>query len=131
MTPTHTNRVDVPSRIPHMSYDEKFCITTVTSLITRNWEPCSEAEKTVYTSAGTDHSPYYLGLYPDFDEAADDGEHVADDEQNIPAVDELHSVSPAHTAAQFVFEKLHILLIMEMEDDQEDEKLCYVLFEFT
>lgn len=28
MTPTHTSRVEVPSRIPHMSYDDKFCTTT-------------------------------------------------------------------------------------------------------
>lgn len=61
---------------------------------------------------------YYLRLDPNFDEAADDGEHVADDEQNIPAIDELHSVSPAHTAAKFVFEKLHVLLVRDMEDDQ-------------
>lgn len=53
----------------------------------------------------------YLGLDPNLDEATEDGEGVADDEQNIPAVNELHSVSPAHTAAKFVFEKLHILLV--------------------
>lgn len=54
---------------------------------------------------------YYLRLNPNFDEAADDGEHVADDEQDIPAVDELHPVAPAHGAAKLVFEKLHILLL--------------------
>lgn len=64
----------------------------------------------------------YLGLYPNFDEAADDGERVTDDEQNIPAVDELHPVSPAHAAAQFVFEKLHVLLGKEMGDDQRGFK---------
>lgn len=67
---------------------------------------------------------HYLGLDPNLDEAADDGEHVADDEQNIPAVDELHSVSPAHTAPEFVFEKLHVLLVREVEEDQLHEKLC-------
>lgn len=58
---------------------------------------------------------YYLWLNPNFNEAADDGEHVANDEQNIPAIDELHSVSPGYTAAKFVFEKLHILLFGEEE----------------
>lgn len=58
----------------------------------------------------------YLGLNPNLDEATDDGEGVADDEQNIPAVDELHSVSPAHTAAKLVVEKLHVLLVREEED---------------
>lgn len=53
----------------------------------------------------------YLGLDPNLDEATEDGEGVADDEQNIPAVNELQSISPAHTAAKLVFEKLHILLV--------------------
>lgn len=52
----------------------------------------------------------YLGLDADFDEAADDGEGVADNKQNVPAVDELYSVSPAHAAAKSVFEELHVLL---------------------
>lgn len=104
MTPTHTSRVEVPSRIPHMSYDDKFCITTVTSLFTLQ-------ERTRQPETITLCASRYLGLDPNFDEAAYNGEHVADDEQEIPAVDELHPVSPAHTAAKFVFEKLHVLLI--------------------
>lgn len=36
MTPTHTSSVEVPSRMPHTSYDDKFCITKVTALITGN-----------------------------------------------------------------------------------------------
>ncbi len=60
---------------------------------------------------------YYLGLDPNFDEAADDGEQVADNEQDVPAVDELHSVSPAHTASQLVFEKLNVLLVREEEGE--------------
>lgn len=79
----------------------------------------------------------YLGLDPNFDEAAYNGEHVADDEQDIPAVDELHPVSPAHTAAKFVFEKLHVLLIKRRKTINEMvvysgiRWLCYVLFEFA
>lgn len=34
----------------------------------------------------------YLRFNSNFDEAADDREHVADDEQDIPAVYKLHSV---------------------------------------
>lgn len=34
MTPTHTSRVDVPSKIPQTSYDDRFCITRKTSLLT-------------------------------------------------------------------------------------------------
>lgn len=110
MTPTHTSRVEVPSKIPHTSYDDKSYITRkFISLLTGNGE--------FYGHQG-DHTLCYLGLNPDFDEAADDGEHVAHDEQNIPAVDELHPVSPAHTATQFVFEVLHVLLGKETGDNR-------------
>lgn len=64
----------------------------------------------------------YLWFNPDFDEASDDGEGVADDEQKIPAVDELQSVSPAHAAAERVFKILHVLLIQEKEDIAR----CYI-----
>lgn len=61
----------------------------------------------------------YLGLYPNLDEAADDGEQVADDQQDVPAVNELHPVRPADTAAKFVTEKLHIFLIEECGNNQQ------------
>lgn len=70
---------------------------------------------------------YYLGFNPNLDEAADDGEYVTDHEQKIPAVNELHSVSPAHTAAKSVFEELHILLNREMRNDQWHEE-CYDIY---
>lgn len=53
---------------------------------------------------------YYLGLYANLDEAAGDGEQVTDDEQDEPAVNELHPVCPAHTVIQPVSEELDILL---------------------
>lgn len=128
MTPTHTSRVDVPSKIPQTSYDDRFCITRKTSLLIitywklgilhlSRWIKKRSFFYSVHKAAHPLTS-CYLGLYPNFDEAADDGERVTDDEQNIPAVDELHPVSPAHAAAQFVFEKLHVLLGKEMGDDQ-------------
>lgn len=52
----------------------------------------------------------HLVLNADFDEAASDGEDVADDEEDIPAVDELHAVGPAHFTAQGLPEEVHILL---------------------
>lgn len=63
----------------------------------------------------------YLEFNPDFDETADDGEQVADHEENIPAVDELHSVTPAHTTPKSVIKVLHILLDRKMRDYQQDE----------
>lgn len=53
---------------------------------------------------------YYLGFNSNLDEAADDGKHVADNEQNIPAVDKLQSVSPAYAAAKSGLEKLRVFL---------------------
>lgn len=49
-------------------------------------------------------------LNADFDKTARDGEDVADDEEDIPAVDELHAVGPAHFTAQNLPEVVHILL---------------------
>lgn len=57
-----------------------------------------------------------LRFNPNFDEASDDGEGVADDEQDVPAVDELQSVAPAHAAAEHVFKVLHVLLMQHRED---------------
>lgn len=54
-----------------------------------------------------------LGLNANLDEAANNGEHIANDEQEVPAVDELHPVSPAHTAPQPLSEELHTLLQTE------------------
>lgn len=85
----------------------------MTRIITRHrWNVLKSLEKWA-----DDHSSEidYLWLNPNFNEAANDGEHVANDEQNIPAIDELHSVSPGYTAAKFAFEKLHILLFGEEE----------------
>lgn len=117
MTPTHTSRVEVPSRMPHTSYDDKFymidkkniyyinsqklCGLTIYGLLLQN-------SASLLLMQG--FAPHYLGLDSNLNEAADDGEHVADDEQDVPTVDELHPVSPAHTPAKPVFEELHILL---------------------
>ena len=50
MTPTHTNRVEVPSKIPHTSYDDKLYITKRTIMNqTRNGELLQVL--TVYQSA--------------------------------------------------------------------------------
>lgn len=126
MTPTHTSREEVPSRIPHTSYDAKFYIRRVAALITRTFWCLKTCWKTVYGWIFLRGSIYkadsrlinhtYLGLNSYFDEAADDGEDVADNEQNIPAVNELHSVSPAHTTIKSVFEKLSIFLCEEIRD---------------
>lgn len=58
---------------------------------------------------------FHLRFNPNFDEAPDDGEGVADNEQNVPAIDELQSVAPAHAAAEHVFEVLHVLLTQPKE----------------
>jgi len=86
-----------------------------TSLITRN----SDVFKNVFFKCVLSH---YLGLDPNFDEAADDGEHVADDEQDVPAVDELHSVAPAHAAAEAALKETHVLL------QGDDKDGCYGVF---
>lgn len=52
----------------------------------------------------------HLGFNANFDDAAHDGEDVADDEKNVPAIDELQAVGPAHFTAQYVPEVLHVLL---------------------
>ena len=76
----------------------------------------------------------YLGLDADLDEAADDGEGVADDEEEVPAVDELHPVSKAHPADQSVFEELHVLLERKRMKEDEDhikvnQSTCVILGE--
>lgn len=52
MTPTHTSREEVPSRIPHTSYDAKFYIRRVAALITWTFWCLKTCWKTVYGSAG-------------------------------------------------------------------------------
>lgn len=51
-----------------------------------------------------------LSVDADLHEAAGDGEQVADDEEDVPAVDELHPVGPAHAAAEVDFEEEDELL---------------------
>lgn len=53
----------------------------------------------------------HLGLDAHFDDAAGDGEDVADDEEDVPPVDELHPVRPAHLSIQGLPEELHELLM--------------------
>lgn len=43
----------------------------------------------------------YLRLDADLYEGSDDGEEIADDEQDVPAVNELHPVAPTHRPIQF------------------------------
>lgn len=51
-----------------------------------------------------------LRLDADFDDAAGDGEDVADDEEDEPAVNELQAVGPGHRAVQVLLKVAHILL---------------------
>lgn len=37
-----------------------------------------------------------LQLNADLDEAPNNGEYIADDKQDVPAINEFHPVSPAH-----------------------------------
>lgn len=55
----------------------------------------------------------YLGLNADLYEGAGNGEQITDDEQDVPAIDELHPVPPTHWAFQFVFKVLYKLLDKE------------------
>lgn len=52
----------------------------------------------------------HLGFNANFDDAARDCEDVADDQKDVPAIDELQAVGPAHLTAQDVPEVLHVLL---------------------
>lgn len=52
----------------------------------------------------------HLWLNADFDDTANDGENVADDEEDIPAVNELQPVTPAHFAVQSLLKEVHKLL---------------------
>lgn len=109
MTPTHTSSVEVPSRIPHRSYDDRVYGAGQNVISSKTPDKSAERPR---------RAKRYLGLDPDFDEAAQDGEHVADDEQDVPAVDELQPVSQAHAAGEFAFEELHVLLGEETGNDR-------------
>lgn len=66
----------------------------------------------------------HLGFNANFDDAAHDGEDVADDQKNVPAIDELQAVGPAHFTAQYVSEVLHVLLTStqaQLESRKENE----------
>lgn len=52
----------------------------------------------------------HLWLNADLDEGTSYSEHVADDEEDEPAVNELHSVSPRHSAIHGVLKEMHKLL---------------------
>lgn len=52
----------------------------------------------------------HLGFNANFDDAAHDGEDVADDQKDVPAIDELQAVRQAHFTTQDVPEVLHVLL---------------------
>lgn len=52
----------------------------------------------------------HLGFNADFDDSASDGEEVADDKKDVPAVNELHPVGPAHLTVQGLLEELYKLL---------------------
>lgn len=52
----------------------------------------------------------HLGLNANFDDAARDREDVTDDQEDVPAIDELQAVGPAHFTTQDVLEVLHVLL---------------------
>ena len=71
-----------------------------------------------------DHTPTKADLWFDayLDEAAYDGEKVADDEEDVPAVDELHAVGPAHLAAQIVLEERHKLLKHVVQNKKHTDK---------
>ena len=52
----------------------------------------------------------HLRLNADFDDTAGDGEDITDDKEDIPAINELQPVCPAHFTMQCFFKKLHKLL---------------------
>lgn len=56
------------------------------------------------------HQILDLWLNADLDDAACDGEDVANDEEDKPAVDKLKTVGPAHFTVQSLFEVVHKLL---------------------
>lgn len=51
-----------------------------------------------------------LWFNSNFDDAASDGEDVTDDEEDVPAVDELQPVGPGHFTVQGLTEEVHVLL---------------------
>lgn len=60
-----------------------------------------------------------LCLDADFDETASDSKDVTDDEEDIPAVNKLKPVSPAHFTIQRCLKELHKLL-----QSKEEAKLA-------
>lgn len=52
----------------------------------------------------------YLGLNANLDDTSGDGEDVADNEEDVPAIDELQTVAPAHFAIQVLLKEPHKLL---------------------
>lgn len=52
-----------------------------------------------------------LRFNANFDEAASYGEYVADDEEDVPAIDKLQPVGPGHFTVQVLFEEVHVLLL--------------------
>lgn len=62
----------------------------------------------------------HLGFDANFDDAARDCEDVADDQEDVPAIDELQAVGPAHFTAQDVPEVLHVLLTSTQSQLREE-----------
>lgn len=52
----------------------------------------------------------HLRLDADFHDTASDGEDITDDKEDVPAVDELHAVCPAHLTVQSLLKVQHKLL---------------------
>lgn len=62
----------------------------------------------------------HLGFNANFDDAARDCEDVADDQEDVPAIDELQAVGPEHFTAQDVPEVLHVLLTSTQSQLREE-----------
>lgn len=56
---------------------------------------------------------HVLRFNADFDETPSNGEDIADDKEDVPAVDELQPVCPAHFTIQSFLEELHKLLLQD------------------
>lgn len=109
MTPTHTRSVEVPSRMAHRSYDDMFCGEETSRWFIPNQHQRDTIGKRE-TMFPCPRLQTNLGFNPNFDDAACDGEDVADDQKDVPAIDELQAVGPAHFTAQGVPEVLHVFL---------------------
>lgn len=52
------------------------------------------------------HAPHYLGLNADLHDGSQHGEDIADDQQDVPTVEELHPVRQAHALLVAALEEL-------------------------